>query len=120
MKFLLLFVLSGLTAYFMGPYLPHWGLMLAISVLAAIVGGKGAPAFFSAALAVGLDWFLIPIFVILQTGSDIPDKIARIMGLDHVFFLMGITSLMGFMIGGLGGFMGNRFHRLFQRDKNAY
>jgi hypothetical protein len=53
MKFLSLFVLSGLSAYFMGPYLPHWGLMLAISVLAAIVGGKGATAFFSGALAVG-------------------------------------------------------------------
>lgn len=104
----------------MGPYLPHWGLMLAISVLAAIVGGKGATAFFSAALAVGFVWFLIPISIVVQTGSDLPDKMGRIMGMDHAFFLIGVTSLIGFMIGGLGGFMGNRFHRLFQKDKNDY
>ena len=120
MKFLLLFILSGLTAYFLGPYLPHWGLMFAISVLAAIVGGKGATAFFSAALAVGLVWFLIPLSIVFQTGSELPDKMGRIMGVNHVFLLMGITSLIGFMVGGFGAFMGNRFHMLFQKDKTSY
>jgi len=120
MKFLLLFVLSGLTAFFLGPYLPHWGLMLAISVLAAIVGGKGLSAFVSAALAVGLVWLLVPVSIMLQTGSDLPDKMARIMGMDHVFFLMGVTSLIGSLIGGLAAFMGNRFRRLFQKNKIIY
>ena len=120
MKFLLLFVLSGLTSYFLGPYLPPWGMILAISVLAAIVGGNGISAFLSAALAVGLVWFLVPVSIVFQTGSDLPDKMGRIMGIDHVFFLVGITSLIGFMIGGIGGFMGNRFQRLFQKDKITY
>lgn len=118
MRFSILFILSGLCAYLFGAYLPHWGLMLVIGVLAFAVGGKSSVAFFSAALAVGVVWFFVPLLIVLRTGSNLPEKMAEIMGLGGDLPLFGATSLLGFLIGGLGALTGNRLRKLFEKDVN--
>lgn len=117
MKFSILFVLSATCAYLFGAYLPHWGLMLMIGVIAVAVGGRGSMAFFSAALAVGLVWSIIPFLTILRTGSDLPRKMAEIMGLSNDLALFGATSLMGFLIGGFGALSGNKLRKLFEKKQ---
>lgn len=118
MKFSLLFILSGLCAYFFGAYLPHWGLMLVIGIVAAGVGGKSSMAFFSAALAVGAVWFFVPLLIISKTGSDLSEKMATIMGMGSDQALFGATSLVGFLLGGLGALSGNRLRKLFKNDSD--
>jgi hypothetical protein len=117
MRFTLMFILSGLCAYLFGAYLPHWGLMLAIGVLAVAVGGKGTMAFFSAALAVGVVWFLVPFLTMLRTGSGLPEKMTEIMGLGNDLPLFGVTSLIGFLIGGLGALSGNKLRKIFEKKE---
>lgn len=109
-----------MAAFFLGPFLSYWGLMLLIGLLAAFVGGKGTGAFFSAALAVGAVWLLVPFLITLNTGSDLPEKVSQIMNIDHSFVLLLATSSIGFLIGGFGALTGNRFRRLFEKDRINY
>lgn len=117
MRFSLLFILSGLVAYFFGAYLPHWGIMLTIGVLAALIGGKGSMAFFSAALAVGAVWFFVPLWITVRTNSDLPDRMAAIMGFNDDLALFGITALLGFLSGGLPALTGNRLRKIFEKKE---
>lgn len=120
MRFLFLFILSGLTAFFFGVYLPHWGLMLAIAVLAGLIGGDGWMAFFAAGLAVGAVWLFVPYTIISETSSDLPEKVASIMGQGNSALLYVATSLMGFLIAGFGALTGNRFRNLFEKHPIKY
>ena len=116
MRFALLFSASGLAAYFLGPYMPYWALMLLIAVMAALMGGNGWVAFLSAAMAVGIIWFIIPFMISLNTGSDLPEKIAAIMGVEHNMLLFAAASFMGFLIAGFSALTGNRFRKLFDKE----
>lgn len=117
MRYLLLFILSGLSAYVLGVYLPHWGLMVVVAFLGALVGGNGWAAFFSAALAVGAVWFFVPLMISLKTDSDLPEKMAGIMGFEDSLILFAVTAGMGFLLGGFGALTGNRFRKLFEKNK---
>lgn len=117
MRFFILFFLSGLVAYFLGAFLPHWGLMVVIAVLAGLIGGSGWSAFFSAALAVGTVWLLVPIMISLRTGSELPERVAGVMGFEHSMILFVATSLVGFLLAGFSALTGNRFRRIFIQDK---
>ena len=117
MKFSLLFILSGLVAHFFGAYLPHWGMMLAVGVLGALVGGKGSMAFFSAAFGVGAVWFFIPLWITFRTNSILPEKMAEIMGFNGDLALFGVTALLGFLSGGLAALTGNLLRKIFEKEK---
>ncbi len=118
MRFSLLFILSGMCAYFLGAYLPHWGIMLVIGLLAAAVGGRGSMAFFAAALAVGAVWFFAPLWITISTDTDFPGKMAEVMGFDNDLALFGITALIGFLLGGLAALTGNRLRKIFEKEEH--
>lgn len=120
MRFLLLFITSGLTAWCVGPFLPYWGIMLVIAVLASLVGGNGVTAFFSGALGMGGVWLLVSLLITLNNETEFPLKIARIMGFEQELVLVGITFLLGFFIGGLGALTGNLFRKLLEKDRSGY
>lgn len=120
MKFLILFVCSGVAALILGPFIPYWGIMLSIAVLAAILGGKGVYSFFSAGLGMGLVWYLIPLMIQWDTESTLPERVAQIMGLEHEGLLLAATSFLGFLMGGLAALTGNLFRKLFEKDKGFY
>lgn len=87
-----------------------------IALLAAVVGGGGAMAFFSAAMAVGAVWFFAPLIIVVQADSDLPARMANIMGFDSELALFGLTALIGFVLGGLGALTGNRLRKLLVKD----
>ena len=116
----MLFITSGLTAWLLGPYLPYWGIMLVIAVFASLVGGNGVTAFFSGALGMGVIWLLVPLLITLHDATGFPHKIAEIMGFEQALSLVGLTFLLGFLIGGLGALMGNRFRKLLEKDRSGY
>jgi len=118
MRFSVLFILSALCACFFGVYSPHWALMLVIGTLAAIIGGKGSMAFFSAALAVGAVWFFTPLWITVETNTDFPQKMAEIMGLGDDVALFGLTALLGFLLGGLAALTGNQLHKIFAKEEH--
>ena len=120
MRFLLLFIASGLATWLLGPFLPYWGIMLIIAVFASLVGGNGLTAFFAGALGMGGAWLLVSLLITFHDATGFPHKMAEIMGFEQALSLVGLTFLLGFLIGGLGALTGNFFRRLLEKDRSGY
>ncbi|WP_194774229.1 hypothetical protein [Pararhodonellum marinum] len=120
MKSTSLFIFSLVAALFLGPIFPFWGLMLVLTVLAAIIGGRAWLAFFAAGSAVGLVWLLVPLWISVRSGSDLPEKMGSIIGIENSIYLMLLTALIGVLIGGFSALTGNLFRKLFQTKPVGY
>ncbi|WP_375582936.1 hypothetical protein [Cyclobacterium xiamenense] len=117
MRVLVQFLLSGSIAYFLGGTLPYWFIMMVIAGLAVWMRGPTSQAFIAGALGVGLVWLLVPLLTWSASGSDLPDQVAKIMGLPNGTVLVGITAVMGFLIGGTSALTGNLLGKLVRRNK---
>ncbi len=120
MRFLVLLILTILAAYLLGPIVPYWGLMSVIAVLAILVGGSGTSAFFAGALAMAAVWFFVPFLIVREAGSVLAGGMAQTFGFSSALFLMGATSLLGFLLGGFSALTGNRFRKVFEKEKPIY
>ncbi|SHN11494.1 hypothetical protein SAMN04488057_1077 [Cyclobacterium lianum] len=116
MKFFFHLLINALAAYILGPYLPYWVLMILIALISARLKGPAFLSFFAGALGVGLVWLLVPLLIWSASGSGLPDKFAQIMGISNSSLLVGITALMGFLIGGSSALTGNLLGKLFSKD----
>lgn len=120
MKFIILFIASGLLALALGPFLPFWVLMLSTAAIAALVGGKRFYSFLAGAMGWGTVWLWVPLRIVQATGSELPEKIAGIMGVPDENYLIATTALIGFLVGGFGALTGNLFGKLFEKDKGRF
>lgn len=116
MKFAILFFFALFASLLLGSIIPYWGIMIILAGVSALVKGNGVMAFFSTALGVGSVWLFMPLFIWSTTGSELPQKMGEIMGLGNSSLLLGISGLIGFLIGGFSGLTGNLFGRLFESN----
>ncbi|MEX0883065.1 MAG: hypothetical protein WDZ72_06275 [Cyclobacteriaceae bacterium] len=116
MRFFIQVVLSALISLILGPYLVYWVLMLIIAGMAALIKGPAFLSFVAGAIGVGSVWVLVPLFIWSGSDSDLPEKIAAIMGMGNSALLVGISGLIGFFIGGSSALAGNLFGKLFENN----
>ncbi|MDN3687363.1 hypothetical protein [Cyclobacterium jeungdonense] len=108
---------NALIAYGLGGLFPYWVVMILIGGLAVAWRGPAVNAFIAGSLGVGLVWLLVPLISWSATDSELPEIIARIMGMENGALLVGITALLGFLIGGSSALTGNLLWKLFQRNQ---
>jgi len=120
-KFFGLFILVALIVYFLGNYLPFWGIMILVALAAYWVGASHGISFFGSGLSFGLVWLSLSIWISIDSGSDLPIKMAELMGLSNDNLLWLATGLIGFIIGGFSGLTGSLFRKVLEkRDKGIY
>jgi hypothetical protein len=119
LKFILLIVISSCLVFFLGPYIPFWGLMLGVALTSFFVGGSAGYSFFGGALAFGLIWMGVSYWIWSQTGSELPEKMAVLMGLKDSSYLWLATSVIGFVIGGFSALTGNLARRFFAKKEDG-
>lgn len=119
MRFLIGFTISALLALALGPFIPYWGLMILLAVLGATLRGNGFIVFFSAALGVGAVWLFVPLILWTRSGSQLPQMLSEVFGLHNGALLLGISALIGFLIGGFSALTGNLFGKLL-RNRQVY
>jgi len=121
MKFISLTTLSALIVVFINPFFPFWVVMGLISILSAVLGGKGFTSFLSGGIGMGLAWIGQTIFLNYQTGSPLPDQMAEIMGFGSGVALSAITGIIGFLFGGFSAYSGSLFRKLLKsKPDNIY
>ena len=120
MKFITQLFAIALIAYLLGSIVPYWVLMIVIGAVSAWFRGPAFLAFIAGALGVAIVWIVVPLFIWSSSGSDLPDKFSTIMGFSNGTFLIGITGIMGFLIGGSSSLTGNFFGKLFIERNNDY
>ncbi|WP_162417970.1 hypothetical protein [Cyclobacterium roseum] len=117
MRLLVQLLLNALIAYALGGLVPYWVIMILIGALAVGWKGPALNAFIAGAFGVGLVWLLVPLITWSATDSDFPERIAGIMEMENGAVLVGITAVMGFLIGGSSALTGNLLWKLFQRNQ---
>jgi hypothetical protein len=120
-KFLILFILVGVTVYFIGPYIPYWGLMILVAIISFLTGASPSISFFGSGFSFGLVWLFLSIWISVDSQSELPKSISELIGLSNDNLLWFITGLVGFIIGSFSGLTGGMLNRIFQKkDAGAY
>jgi hypothetical protein len=114
-KALILFILISLLVLLIGPYAPYWVLMIGVSIISFLIGAGNVSSFFSAGLSFGLTWLGLALFISIKTGSELPIRMAALMGLKNDNLLLFGTGILGFLIGSFSGLIGSMVRKLFQR-----
>ncbi|WP_339878983.1 hypothetical protein [uncultured Algoriphagus sp.] len=115
MKFIFFTFLTALIVLVFNPFLPYWSVMLLIFIFAAIIGNKGAGAFFAGGLGMGLVWLGQSIYISTVSGSSLPNKMGELMGFGNEIALFAITGVLGFLLGAFSALSGSFFRKLFKR-----
>ncbi|MCC5938757.1 MAG: hypothetical protein JJU34_15860 [Lunatimonas sp.] len=116
MKFTVLFVTSAFIWFLLGSFIPYWGIMAIVFLLAIFVRTNGIVAFLATGLGVGAVWLFLPLYIWVTTDSDLPNRMGEIVGLSNSTYLLAITGMIGFLLGGFSGLTGNLLGRIFHRD----
>ena len=115
MKFLLFTLLSALVVVFLNIVAPYWVVMIAVTVLAALIRPTVWGGFLGGGLGMGLVWLGQTLYISAVTSSTLPDKMGALMGLGSGLSLMLLTAVLGFILGGCSGLLGVKFRNLIQK-----
>ncbi|MDO6437306.1 hypothetical protein Q4534_07815 [Cyclobacterium sp. 1_MG-2023] len=118
MKFIVHMLVIALIAFLLGSIVPYYVMMMLIGAVSAWFRGAAFLAFIAGAIGVASVWVIAPLVIWSVSGSDLPDKFSQIMGFSNGTILVGITGVLGFLIGGFSALTGNFLGKLF-RERNA-
>lgn len=118
MKFLILLALSIVVWLVLGYLIPYWGIMVAIAVLAAYINLGPLPSFLATGVGVAGVWLFLPLYWWMTTETDLPFRMAEIMGLHNSAYLLGITGIIGFFLGAFSGLTGSLLRQIFTRESH--
>lgn len=120
-RFVLVFALTAVLVVLVGKWFPFWILMVLVALTCFLTGIGPTKGFFSAGFGFGLAWLVLSIWISIDSESELPKKVAELMGLKNDNLLWFGTGILGFLIGGFAGLTGSMFKKIFERrDTNIY
>lgn len=121
MRFFIKIIIIAALVYFGGPHFGWWWIAVSAFVGGAMIKTPGIQSFFAGAFGVGFVWLWMTLRVDIATESILTQKIANLFNLGHVGFIIGITVIIGGLVGAISCWTGHNFRKLFEgRKKNAY
>lgn len=115
MKFFGILVVTILVVVFVNPFLPYWAVMVILFVIAALLKPGNSAAFWGGGFGMALSWIGLSLYLTINSGSDLPDRMAQIIGAPSGTVLMAVTGVIGFLLGGFSSLSGNLFRNLIKR-----
>ncbi|MBL7734911.1 MAG: hypothetical protein JNL51_05595 [Chitinophagaceae bacterium] len=113
MKFTVTILLTALSGFVCGLYLPWWSVGVAAFLAAVMIYQPPAKAFLTGALGIFLLWGVLSWIIDSQNQGLLSAKIARILPLGgSSFLLILLTSFIGSLVGGLGALSGSLLRRI--------
>jgi hypothetical protein len=110
LKFVVSILLCALLGYALGIYgnLPWWSFVVTNMFIALLINQKPSKSFMSGALGIGLLWLGLAFVIDNQNHHILSVKVANILPLKGSFqALLAITSIVGFLLGGLASLTGS-------------
>ncbi len=115
MKFFGYLVVTILVVVFVNPFIPYWGIMVLLFLFALILKPGNSAAFWGGGFGLALSWIGLSLFLTIDSGSDLPNKMAQILGAPSGTVLVAVTGVIGFLLGALSSLSGNLFRNLVKR-----
>jgi hypothetical protein len=119
-RFIIGLIVSALLVYFLGGFVPYWGLMAAFFITSFIIGGNIGGAFLSHGLGVSIAWLYLIWSIMQTTASLLPEKIAVLMMVNDPLLLVIANVTLGFFIGGFSGMTGSALNNILFKKELPY
>ena len=118
MKYTLKIIVIAIIVYFGGPYFGWWWIAVAAFLGGAMIKTSGIQSFFAGAFGVGLIWLWMVLKIDISTSSILTSKMAELFNLGHSGFIIGITVLIGSLVGALSCWTGHNFRKLLESRRS--
>jgi len=112
MLFFIIFILCLATSYI----LPWWAIAIIAFAAAIYAGYRQAQAFFSGFGAVFCVWIIIALFKSIPNNHILATRVAALFGAPHWLILLGVTALIGGLVGGTAALSGYYVKRAFEKE----
>ena len=112
MLFTIIFILTLITSY----VLPWWAVAVIAFAAAIYAGIKPGQAFWSGFGAVFCAWVIMALFKSIPNNHMLATRVAALFQLPHWSILLGITALIGGLVGGIAALSGYYVKRVFERE----
>lgn len=114
MRFFFVFILTAIINYFALWVMPWWiSLPIGFALILLLPVRKNWHAFLSTALGSGLCWLVTAIIADQANEHILSQKMAQLFSLPAYGFMITVTALVGFITGGLGGWLAGSLRKLF-------
>lgn len=94
--------------------MPWWVIIFIAFLVLALFRLPAKSSFISGALGGGMYSLVSSLYTDIVNGSLLSQKIAILFNLPSPYIIILITTLIGFISGGLGGILANKFLQLFK------
>lgn len=122
MKFIFNIVLVALIAAVLQWTLGYWWLIgVAAFFIGTLTGGRsGLRAFFIGFWGIALLWTGIAFYKSFPNEFMLAEKMSKLLPLgDNAFIILGVTALIGGLVGGLSALSGNSLYKMIVGKKKA-
>ena len=119
MRFLFVFLFTAIASYFALLIMPWWITMLIAFFIVLILPVKKGRAFLATALGVGLCCLIVALVADFRNEHLLSSKMAALFHLPSYILMIVITSLTGFITGGLGGWTAAALRDLFREKQST-
>ena len=108
MKFLLSVILTALTSFAFGMYLPWWSIAPAAIIVALIIPQQPGRAFLAGFLGLFLLWMILAFYIDAKNDHILSVKVAElIIKKQSSTLLILMTALVGGLVGGFAALAGS-------------
>jgi len=111
MLFFIIFILSLATSFI----LPWWAVAIIAFAASVYAGYRPAQAFWSGFGAVFCVWIIIALFKSIPNNHMLATRVAALFKAPHWVVLLGVTALIGGLVGGLAALSGLYVKRVFEK-----
>ncbi|WP_100629552.1 hypothetical protein [Algoriphagus formosus] len=121
MKFIAFLILSLVVVLLVNGATSYIGAMIALALLGALMHPGSFAAFFGGGFGMALAWTSLALFLKFSTGSDLPEKMGELFGVNSAMAILLITAVIGFVLGAFSGLSGHLFWKMLRKKpKNIY
>lgn len=114
MNFIIIFIITAIFQLFA----PWWVIAL-IPFLVNTWRPSGAiPAFIVSFAAIAMLWFSYGLYLHINSGGSMSDRIAGIFSLPNGIVLLVVTTVVGGLVGGMAGLAGFFVRQLFEIQRS--
>ena len=120
MKFIFSFLLQVALSYLITMFFPWWSVVIIAFILGFSFKIKGWAAFLAGFAAMTALWAGFAIFMDVQNGAILSQKVANLFQLPQSNYLIYITGFIGGLLGGMGSLTGQLFRDALFQEKSRY
>lgn len=118
MKMILNIILIIAFGSLAGVYFPFWSLAIVAFAFSIMIRTRAISSFLSGFIAIFILWFMLAFLTDRETDAILTTRVATIFSLSNIG-LMGLTGLIGGLVGGMGAISGTLLADLFKKKRKS-